>query len=118
MPKPKLHLDADTAIKSLAQALTDRGHDVTRTPMPWAALDASDEQQLLAATAHGRVIFSFNIRDFQALAGQYSHHAGIVLAAQRQWSLSALIQALDRMLSETTADEWVGQVRWLTQWRG
>jgi hypothetical protein len=30
-------------------------------------LDASDEQQLLGATAQGRAIFTYNIRDFIVL---------------------------------------------------
>ena len=46
MPEPLLHLDADTSIKALHQALVSRGHDVTRTPMDWMPLDASDEVQL------------------------------------------------------------------------
>ena len=46
MSKPLLHLDADTSIKALHQALVSRGHDVTRTPMDWMPLDASDEVQL------------------------------------------------------------------------
>ncbi len=68
MPDVKLHLDADTSIKSLQAALLARGLDVTRTPNAWMPLDASDEQQLLGATAQGRVIFTFNIRDFLVLA--------------------------------------------------
>jgi hypothetical protein len=110
-------LDADTSNRALAAALQARGHDITRTPTPWMPLDASDELQLLGATAQGRIIFTFNIRDFLALAGRYPRHAGIVLAAQQSWTLSSLIEALDRMLTTTRAEEWVGQVRWLNQWR-
>ena len=117
MPKPKLHLDADASIKALHAALVARGHDVTRTPTEWIARDADDETQLLAATAQGRVIFTFNIRDFIALARRYPRHGGIVLAAQSKWTLPELIEALDRMLSTTEAEEWVGQVRWLNDWR-
>jgi hypothetical protein len=115
VPKPRLHLDADASIKALQGALVVRGHDVTRTPNEWMALDASDEAQLLGATAHGRCIFTFNVRDFAVLARRYPQHAGILLAAQASWSLSALIAALDRMLSETQPEDWVGQVRWLNQ---
>ena len=79
--------------------------------------DASDEEQLLGATAHGRCIFTFNVRDFSVLAKRYPRHGGIILAAQSSWTLSGLIPALDRLLSETDADEWVGQVRWLNAWR-
>ena len=46
MPKPRLHLDADTSIRQLQRALIDRGHDVTRTPNDWITLDADDEAQL------------------------------------------------------------------------
>lgn len=117
MPEPRLHLDADTSIKALHQALLARGHDVTRTPMPWMPLDASGEVQLLGATAQGRTVFTFNVRDFLVLAQRYPRHGGIILAAQRSWTLSDLIAALDRLLSETEAGDWVGQVRWLNQWR-
>jgi len=115
--KPRLHLDADTSIKALQLALTARGHDVTRTPNDWIAENAKDETQLLKATAQGRCIFTFNIRDFSVLATQYPEHHGIILAAQSSWNLSDLIQALDRLLSETQSGDWLGQVRWLNQYR-
>jgi hypothetical protein len=117
VPEPRLHLDADASIKSLHEALLARGHGVTRTPVEWMPLDASDEMQLLGATAHTRCIFTFNARVFLALARRYPQHAGIVLAAQRSWTLPALIVALDRLLCETDAADWVGQVHWLNQWR-
>lgn len=117
MPEPRLHLDADASIQALCQALLARGHDVTRTPTAWMPLDADDEAQLLGATAQGRCIFTFNVRDFLVLARRYPHHGGVILAAQKSWTLSALIAALDRLLSETEAGDWVGQVRWLNRWR-
>jgi hypothetical protein len=116
MARLRLHLDADTSIKSLYQALLARGHDVTRTPSAWMAPDASDEDQLFGATAQGRCIFTFNARGFLALARRYPHHGGIVQAAQSSWTLAGLIGALDRLLTETNADEWPGQVRWLNHW--
>jgi hypothetical protein len=117
MPKPRLHLDADTSSKALQQALISRGHDVTRTPNDWIDRDASDETQLLQATAHGRCIFTFNVHDYIALARRYPSHGGIILAAQTSWNLSSLITALDLLLSETQAKDWIGQTRWLNQWR-
>ena len=125
MAPPKLHLDADTSIRALHKALLARGHDVTRTPTDWIAIDArppgtcgtGDEEQLLASTAQGRCLFTFNVRDLTVLARRYPHHGGVVLAAQASWSLPDLIAALDRLLSETQADEWTGQVRWLNDWR-
>ncbi len=88
MPKPKLHLDADTSIKALHKALLNRGFDVTRTPSEWIPSDADDEVQLLGATAQERCIFTFNIRDFMLLAQLHPHHNGIILAAQQSWRLS------------------------------
>ena len=117
MSRPRLHLDADASIKALQSALVALGHDVTRTPNEWMALDASDEMQLLGTTAQGRCILTFNVRDFVVLARRHPQHSGIILAAQTSWSLSELIAALDRLLSETQAEDWVGQVRWLNQWR-
>ena len=117
MSKPRLHLDADASIKALQTALSDRGHDVTRTPNEWMAIDADDETQLLQATAQGRCIFTFNVRDFVVLAQRYPRHGGIILAAQSSWTLSGLIAALDRLLSEAQAEDWVSQVRWLNEWR-
>jgi hypothetical protein len=104
-------------MKALLSALVERGHDVTRTPNNWLAPDASDEAQLLSATAQGRCIFTFNVRDFVVLAQSYPQHGGIVLAAQASWTLSELIVALDRLLSETKAEDPIGQVRWLNEWR-
>ena len=117
MPKPRLQLDADASIKALQVALVARDHDVTRTPNEWIALDASDETQLLQATAQGRCVFSFNVRDFVILARRYPQHGGIILAAQASWTLSNLIAALDRLFSGTEAKDWTGQVRWLNEWR-
>lgn len=116
MAKPRLHLDADTSIRGLYAALLSRGHDVTRTPSSWVSLDASDEVQLLRATAQGRCIFTFNVRDFIALAARYPQHGGIILAAQSKWTLPEMIEALDRLLSEPDVS-WAGHVRWLNDWK-
>jgi len=116
MARPRLHLDADTSKKSLYKALLERGHDVTRTPNEWMPLDAADETQLLGATMQQRCLFTYNIRDFVPLAGRVPQHGGIILAAQTALSLSQQIHALDRLLSETDAADWPGQVRWLNDW--
>jgi hypothetical protein len=115
--KLHLHLDADAFSRALHNALLERGHDVTRTPTEWMPFDASDEQQLLGATAQGRAIFTYNIRDFIVLGERYPHHAGIIFARQKSMSLNELIHALNRVLRETDADDWIGQTRWLNVWR-
>lgn len=117
MSRLRLHLDADISMRALQAALIARGHDVSRTPNEWVAEDTSDEMQLLAATVHGRCIVTYNVGDFARLAKQHREHCGIILVSRRSWTLSALIAALDRLLSETQAEEWAGQVRWLSEWR-
>lgn len=114
MTKPRLHLDADASRISLLRALLGRGHDVTRTPNQWMELDTSDEQQLLGVTGQGGAIFTYNIRDFMALAQHYPKHAGIILSTQKP--LPILIKGLDRCLSETSLEYWPGKVRWLNDW--
>lgn len=117
MTKPRLHLDADASVKALQKAMLERGHDVTRTPTKWMPLDADDRTQLLGATAQGRILFTFNIPDFLALAKTYPKHHGLLLATQSRWTLPELINALDRIMSETEVEEWIGQVRWLNDWK-
>jgi len=114
MTRPRLHLDADTSKVSLYRELLKRGHDVTRTPNEWIAIDARDDEQLLGATGQGRCIFTFNIRDFIALAKRVPQHGGIILSAQRP--MPELLKGLDRLLSETDAEDWPGRVRWLNDW--
>ncbi len=113
----KLHLDADASSRALERGLLDRGHDVTRTPNAWIHLDASDELQLLGATAQGRCLFTFNARDFLPLAALYPSHAGAVVAAQSRWTLGELVTALDRFLRESSQHELVGQALRLNRWR-
>jgi hypothetical protein len=101
----------------LYAALLDRGHDVSCTPATWIRHDASDLEQVLAATAQGRCIYTMNTKDFLGIGEQYKEHHGIILASQRHWTLTTQINALDRLLRETDADDWLGQIRWLNQWR-
>ncbi len=117
MAELRLHLDANISSKALQDALVKRGHDVTRTPCEWMPEDVSDEAQLLGAAVHGRAIFTFDVHHFVPLPRRFADHHGVILASPRGWTASALIHALDRLLKETDAADWEGQVRWLNQWR-
>lgn len=115
--KLHLHLDEDASQRSLQRALLERGHDVTRTPNEWMPITATDEEQLLGATAHGRAVFTHNINDFLSLAKEHPQHAGVILSPQNSMSLRETIAALDRLLKESDAEQWMGQIRWLNHWR-
>jgi hypothetical protein len=116
MTKPKLHLDADASQKALLEALLNQGHDVTRTPAPGLPFDADDDYQLLWATAQGRIIFTHNIRDFIHKTELFPNHRGILLAHRSSYSLKDLIRLLDDALTSSSAEDWIGQVRWLSDW--
>ncbi len=116
MSNPKLHLDMDASRRDLFKALIDKGYDVTRTPNDDVREDASDEYQLLWATSHQRIVFTHNIKDFMNLARKHPNHNGIILAKQNSLLVSQMIFALSRVLEETNAEDWVGQVRWIKDW--
>lgn len=116
MTNPRLHLDMDTSRKDLYKALLDKGYDVTRTPNKDMPEDASDEIQLLWATSHQRILFTFNIKDFTILSKKHPQHAGVLLANQSTTSISQLISVLSKVLSETSREDWIGQVRWIQDW--
>ena len=105
-----------TSRQALLDALLERSQDVTGTPQPDLPNDASDDAQLLWASLHGRIIFTHNIRDFIAKTEKYPQHHGILLAHRKSFSLSQLIELLDCALRETKDEDWIGQVRWLSDW--
>ena len=118
MARPQLHLDADTSIKSLHQTLLARGHDVTRLPSSWMPLDAGDEDATPGRHRTGTLYLHVQRAGFSgSWPHPYPRHGGIILADQSSWSLTGLIGALDRLLTETDADAWPGEVRRLNQWR-
>jgi predicted nuclease of predicted toxin-antitoxin system len=78
----KLYLDEDVD-PLLASVLRERGIDCLST-RDAENLGHSDIQQLRFATAHGRVILTFNVKDFLRLARELTHsgrhHSGIVVS--------------------------------------
>ena len=117
MTRPKLHLDMDTSRRDVYQALIKKGQDVTRTPNPEVSQDASDEYQLLWATSHRRILFSFNVKDYIRLAQLHPYHSGILLANQKSTRPAQIISVLDRVFYETSAEDWIGQIHWISEWR-
>lgn len=78
----RLYLDEDVD-PLLAQVLRDRGMDCLST------LEANnrglpDPDQLTFATAQGRAILTFNVKDFVDLSREYArfsrHHGGIIVS--------------------------------------
>ncbi len=107
--KPRLYLDEDV-LPALARVLRSAGYDVM-SAHETRAFGRSDEDQLSAATAQGRVLLSFNYRDFIRLALEWHaagrSHAGIVVSYHqyRRRDLRQLRQAVIRLLDRLTADD-------------
>jgi Domain of unknown function (DUF5615) len=79
----RLLLDAHISARRIGQALRSRGHDV-RAADEERALDAwSDEELLSLAAAGGRILVTFNVRDFARLSTEWAEagrsHAGCAL---------------------------------------
>ncbi len=117
-----LRLYFDRHIMSrLAVDLRGRGYDVLTTEE--AGKDtASDEDQLAFATAQHRAILTFNIRDFaplhEAWQAAQRPHAGILVSQQlgsRQYGL--LLQRMLRLLNHFTAEEMLGNLVHLEQFK-
>ena len=115
-----LYLDRHI-MNRLAIDLRGRGFDVLTTEQ--AGNDtASDEEQLVFATAQSRSILTYNIRDFAPLHEQWQAvarpHAGIIVSQQlgsRQYGL--LLQRMLRLLNHFTADEMVSNFVHLEQFK-
>lgn len=68
--KIRLYIDEDATDNDLVQALLLRGIDVT-TAQEMGRRGYSDEQQVEFATEQGRVLYSFNIKDYMPLHGRF-----------------------------------------------
>ncbi len=105
----------------LAVDLRGRGFDVLTTEE--AGNDtATDAEQLAFASAEGRAILTFNIRDFAPLHEQWQttgqKHAGSIVSQQmgsREYGV--LLQRMLRLLNHFSAEEMVGNFVHLEQFK-
>ena len=113
----RLYLDED--IKSapkIEKELNHIGYDVLSTQT--AGRDSqriSDDDQLRYATELGRVLVSFNIRDFTGK----TNHKGLLLGEQRNFSrnIAILIRALKNACERLTPEEIENQERRIEDFR-
>jgi hypothetical protein len=85
MSAVRLYFDADSMERAVVSGLRARGIDAI-SAHEVAMADRSDDEQLEFSSWEGRVLFSFNVSDFQRIHTEYltqgKRHAGVVLAAQ------------------------------------
>ena len=109
----RLYCDEDSMRRTLVNALRSRGMDVT-TALEENMVDRADDTHLDYATQQGRVLFSFNRRDFNQLHGDYlAHgrsHAGIILANQQQHTVGEQMCRILRLSAAKSSEEMYNQM--------
>jgi len=114
--KIRLYLDEDIQEQALILALRNSGVDVITTSEA-NRLSFSDEEQLIWATEQGRVVYSFNRRDFSSLhnicIAEERSHTGIILAQQQRYSVGAQLRGLLNLIAAKSAEEMIDQLEYL-----
>jgi predicted nuclease of predicted toxin-antitoxin system len=119
MSKILLYLDEDSMDDDFVRSLRSRNVDVL-TVSDVGMVHKSDEEQLNWARQNGRVIFSFNTKDFYQLhtilIGQGLSHAGIILAPQQRYGIGDLMRGVLKLINTKPPAEMWGQVEFLSNW--
>lgn len=117
--KIKLYLDENAIRNAFVNELRSRGIDVTTTKEQNTD-GYTDPQQLEFAYSLGRVIFTYNIHDFDFLHKQYltqgKHHAGIIFANQLKYDRLKYTRALLNLINNKTAEEMQNNTEFLDFW--
>src|SRR5574341_1123414 len=117
----RLYLEEDSMRHALVRALRSRGVDVI-TALEVGMIERQDEPHLEYATAQGRVLYSFNVRDFYrlhtAFLAQGKAHAGIILAPQQRYTVGEQMRRLLKLIAATSAEDMQNQVEFLSAWEG
>jgi len=115
----RLYIDEDTADRDLIVALRARGIDVL-TAMEAGTERWADQEQLVYATGQGRVLCTYNGRDFYRLHTEYltegRAHAGLILAPQQRYSVGEYLRRILRLMAAKSAEEMHNQVEFLSAW--
>lgn len=116
MSQIRLYLDEDTLRKAFVQALRENGVDVL-TVSDANNLGHIDEEQLIWATEQGRVIYTFNSRDFCRLHGNLlavgGSHSGIIVAPRQSYSVGEQLRGLLNLIRSKSAEEMMNQLEFL-----
>ncbi len=115
----RLYMDEDTMDQALVQALRARNADVI-TALDAGMIEREDAEHLDCATEQGRVLCTFNVRDFYRLHSEYvaqgEPHAGIILMRQQYYSVGEQMRRLLKLMAGKSADEMKNWVEFLSAW--
>ena len=113
MSQIRLYIDEDAQVEALLLALRNAGVDAISTSQA-NNLSFSDEEQLIWATEQGRVIYSFNRRDFTSIHSRFMiqerTHCGIILAQQQRYSIGEQLRGFLSLIATNSAEEMIDQL--------
>jgi hypothetical protein len=105
--------------ESAVFALRARAVDV-QTAAEAQMVNRPDEDHLRAASASGRVLFTYNTADYCALHQTWVISkrvpAGIVVAPQQQYSVGEELRRIMRLVSLCTAEQMRNRLEFLSSW--
>lgn len=112
----KLMLD-EHIWKGLTKALKQRGYDAVS--IVDVSRSADDEPILELASAQGRAVLTFNVKDFSPMSSIWydagKDHAGIILSTEIP--PGELVKRTTRLLQTISAEEIKNSARWLDEFK-
>ena len=105
----RLFLDAHISGPRIARALRERGHDV-RAADEERELDGLEDEHLLElAASEGRLMITFDVKDFTVIAGRWAEagraHAGLgIVVGIDHGEFGAILDALSHELDARPAE--------------
>ena len=120
MARPRLYFDEDSMQRGLVVALRARRVEVITASEAFMTKKSDEEQLRWWAAANGFVLYSFNLRDYQALHASWlargNPHGGIVLAHQQRYTVGEQLRRLLLLLDERTAEDMRNRLEYLSGW--
>jgi Domain of unknown function (DUF5615) len=115
----RIYIDEDSMSRAFVLALRSRNIDVL-TALEARMIEREDRAHLMFAAAQGRVLYTFNVRDFYALHTQLvaegGSHSGLILARQQQFSIGEQARRLLKLIATRSAEEMESRVEFLSAW--
>lgn len=115
----RLLLDVHLSGPGVGGALRQGGHDVLAADQSAELRELEDLDLLRLARDEKRILITSNIGDFMehvtewAQAGQ--SHAGVIMVSYqvKKERFGFLIRSIERLLEDTSQEQWTDQIRWL-----
>jgi len=121
MSQPRLYLDEDAQCSSLVVALRKANVDVI-TVSEVGRLGYPDDQQLTWATEQGRVLYSFNVKDFSrlhsSLLSEGTIHAGMIVVPRQRYAVGEQLYGLLSVIAAKAAEDMIAQLVYLSNYMG